>query len=480
MKQQYKSLVILFLAIAIILIVTFLPISGLEPLGRLYLGMTVGMLVLWFSNAVPSPTTFFLLVGGTTLLVPLISDQTVVQAFSITMTAFASSGWSLLACAFFLVAIVKKSGLANRIALFILSIVGPKPKRFLIGILFAGAFLNLFLPAAMSVSALLTGIVGGIVSDYKLDMKSNLSKSIYLAVGISTIAGNVFIQTAGAPAIAVTNLINSSFGYNITYFEYMIHGFPVALLMDVFAFFLITRLFPSEFDIMPGGAEHIKQKLKDLGKWKPEEIKTGIVLLLAVLFWMTGKIHGIESATVALLAVFILLAPIIGTYSFAEIGKEVPWGTLLFCGASMGLATGLVQFGTARWLVDALVAVTHLTDMPVIVILIGTLIIMAICSCAFTVRASAVNALIPCVVILAELVAERVPGFNPVDFTLIAFYPLLFTVILPVHTPYTMIPQAAGGFEAKDLVKVQIPYVILTILSCVVLYFTYWKIFAIG
>ena len=477
MKKGQKNLLLVALALVVMFVIVFAPIEGLEPMGRLYLGTTIGMLVLWFTNAVPAPVTFFIQLGLLTLVIPRISDVKAVAAFPITMTNLSSASWALLACAFFMVAIVEKSGLARRIALMILNAVGPKPKRFVAGILFAGAFMNLFLPAAMSVSALLTSIVGGIVIDYNLDKNtSNLSKSIYLAVGVGTIAGNIFIQTAGAPAITATNIISTTFGVTLNYLEYMKMGLPLAILMDIFAFFLITRLFPSELESLPGGGEYIKNKLAELGAWTPSEIKTGIVLLVTIVCWMTGSKTGLNASTVALLAVAVLLCPVIGVAEFKEVAPKVPWGTLLVCGSSLGLASGLVNYGAAEWLVNTLVSATNLTAMPIVVVLIGALIIMAICACMFTVRVSAVSAILPCAAMLGTAIAANHAGFNAMGFTLVCFYPLLFTVIIPIHTPYTLLPQAAGGFESKDMVKVMVPYVILTLLSCIVLYFTYWHL----
>jgi sodium-dependent dicarboxylate transporter 2/3/5 len=477
MKPDVKKLIIVLVAVALFFAVTFMPIQGLEITGRMYLGMVVCLLILWFTTAVPAPVTFFIQIGLLTLVMPRISDVTPAKAFSINMVSLATNTFSLFICAFFLVSAVDKSGLARRIALFILKVVGPKPKMFIAGLLFAGAFLNIFLPAAMSVSALLTGIVGGMLVDYKMDKDSNLSKSIYLAVGIGTIAGNIFIQTAGAPAVAITGLISSNFGYDITYFEYMKFGLPLAILMDVFAFILIVKLFPSEHSVLPGGREYISQQLKSLGEWRPEEIKTGIVLVITVLLWMTGSLHGVSTQTVALLSCTAVMCPVIGSYTFKELTPSVPWGTIIFCGSSMSLASGMVTYGTAAWLVEALIRATRLTDMPFIVILVGTLIIMSACACAFTTRVATVNSIIPCVVLLGMAISERFgASFNPMGFAMVMFYPLLFTVILPVHTPYTLIPQAAGGFESKDLVKVQVPYVLLTIGACVLLYFTYWRL----
>ncbi len=477
MKKELKNFIIVIIAICAFGIINLLPIAGLEPLGKMHLGIITCMLILWFTEAVPSPVTFFIQIGLVTLVMPIISDMKSAEIFRVAMTSLASNTIALFICAFFIVSAVEKSGLARRIALAILNIVGPKPKKFLMGILFAGGFLNIFLPAAMSVSALLTGIVAGIVADYNIDKNSNFSKSLYLAVGVGTIAGNIFIQTAGAPAVAITGLISNNFNYDITYFEFMKFGLPLGILMDIFAYFLITRLFPSEYEILPGGGDYIRNKLKELGKWNNKEIKTGIVLALTVILWMTGgKFHDISSQTVAMISCAVLMCPYVGVYTFKEMSSTVPWGTIIFMGSSMSLASGMVTYGTAAWLVDNLINMTNLTSAPFIIILIGTLIIMAICSMAFSVRASAVNSIIPCVILLAAAIANNLgASFNPMGFTMVMFYPLLFAIILPVHSPYTLFPQAAGGYESKDLVKVTVPYVFLTIISCVILYFTYWK-----
>ena len=261
----------------------------------------------------------------------------------------------------------------------------------------------------------------------------------------------------------------------MTYFEYMKNGLPLAILMTVFAFFSITLLYPSEHALMPGGKEYIDQKLKELGPWSTEEKKVGVIMGITILLWMTDAFHGISAQTVALLSCFLILCPHIGAYEFKDIVKTVPWGTILLCGFSMGIATAMVTYGTADWMVNQLVAITHITSLPLPVIVLVMLVIMSLCACAFTVRASAVNALIPCVAALALTLQEHLGGdFSPAGFTMVMFYPLLFTVILPVHTPYTLIPRATDGFEDRDLVKVQIPYVVLSILSCALLYFTYW------
>lgn len=477
MKDELKKLLLVLASTAVFFIFCFLPIKGLDPLGRMYLGAVLSMLILWFTQAVPSSATFFIQVGLCTLMMPFLSDTKAAEAFKINLNGFNTNTEALFICAFFIVAAVEKSGLARRIALLILKVVGPKPKRFLMGILFASVFMNLFLPAAMSVSALLTGIVGGMLIDYNLDKGSNLSKSIYLAVGVGTIAGNVFIQTAGAPAIAVTGLISNNFNYDISYFEYMKYGLPLAILMQIFAYFLITRFFPTKYTVLPGGSEYIKKQLDSLGALKPNEIKTGIVLLITLLLWMTGTIHHVSTQTIALIAVFILICPVLGSFTFKELSKEVSWGTVIFCASSMSLANGMVKYGTAAWLVNALVSATNITNASLYVIVAGTLLIMAVCSFFFSIRVACTNSLIPCVILLANAIASRFgASFSPMGFTMVMFYPTLFACVLPVHCPYTLIPFAAGGFESKDLVKVQIPYVLLTAISCFALYFTYWKL----
>jgi|GEM_PF-2135166 len=475
-KSEKGKFLTVCLSIIVFFAICYVPIEGLEPLGKMYLGAVLSMLILWFTQAVPSSATFFLQIGLCTLMMPILSDTKASEAFKINMNGFNTNTEALFICAFFIVAAVEKSGLARRIALLILKFVGPKPKHFIMGILFASVFMNLFLPAAMSVSALLTGIVGGMLVDYKLSKDNNLSKSIYLAVGVGTIAGNIFIQTAGAPAIAVTGLIANNFGYEISYFEYMKFGFPLAVLMQVFAYFFITRFFPTDYKVLPGGREYIEQQLKSLGIMSAEEKKTGIILLITVILWMTGSLHHLSTQTIAMIAVFVMICPAIGCFTFKGLAKEVPWGTVIFCASSMSLANGMVTYGTASWLVNALVNATNMTNKSIYVIVALTLVIMVFCSFFFSIRVACTNSLIPCAILLAGTLAARFgANFSPMGFTMVMFYPTLFACILPVHCPYTLIPYAAGGFETKDLLKVQIPNVILTAATCFVLYFTYWK-----
>ena len=476
MDSELKKFIWVLISLGTFVVINLIPIEGLEPLGRLYLGVIVSMLILWITEAVPAPVTFFIQIALVTLMIPLISTISSPAAFGIAMSGMATNTLALFICAFFIVGAAEKSGLARRLALLILKMVGPKRKMLVIGLLFAGVFLNLFIPAAMSVSALLTGIVAGIVLDYKLDKNSNFSKSLYLAIGVGTIAGNVFIQTAGAPAIAVTGLISQFFGHEITYFEYMRYGFPLAFLMSFFAYQLITRRFPSEMDVLPGGDEYIRNKMKELGKLSIEEKKVAVVLSLTVLMWMTGELHPLSTQTVGFFAVFILMCPRVGVYKFPELANSVPWGMIIFMGSSMSLAAGMVAYGTAGWLVNQMVEFTNLTAAPFLLILVGTMLICSISSVVFTVRAACVNAIIPIVAALAFIIAESMGAdFRPMGFTFVMFYPLLFAIFLPVHSPFTLFPNAAGGFSSADLLKVTPTYIALSVVSCILLYFTYWR-----
>ncbi len=449
----------------------------LDATGKFYLAATLMMLVIWFSHSLTVAVSSFLIMGVLCLTMPHFTGVTATAAYQAILSGYTTSTFPLLLSAFIMVACVNITGLGKRLGLMLISTVGPKPKRLVLGTLIAFPLLNLFIPSVQSVTLVMFAIMTSIVEDYKLDLKSNVAKSLFLAIAFAALPSTMYIQTAGAAAARLKDLVNNQFGNGFTYFEYFRNGLPLAIGLGTVAYFLITRMFKPEFNEFPGGKEHIQASMRNLPAWTLGEKKVAFVCSASLALWITGGyLHKIDTGVVALLAALILMMPKIGVVDYPQVSGKINWGILLLVGTSSSIATGMRSSGAAAWLVDQLLVKTSISRLPITLIVCGGLFIVGAAALAFATRASAVNAMMPCVMAFCIVVAElNGNSIDPRGLSQVLFYPFIFCCLLPVHSPFLLQTYASNTYEEKDFSRIAYIYVLSGIILCTVFFFTYWR-----
>src|SRR5699024_6712343 len=106
-----------------------------------------------------------------------------------------------------LAAAMEITGLHRRIALYILSKVGIKPGRLVIGTIFVSFVLALFMPSATARAGTLVPILLGIVAALGLSRESRLSAWLMITAVQSTYCWEIWIKTAAATNMVSLGLI---------------------------------------------------------------------------------------------------------------------------------------------------------------------------------------------------------------------------------------------------------------------------------
>lgn len=94
-------------------------------------------------------------------------------------------------------------------------------------------------------------------------------------------------------------------------------------------------------------------------------------------------------------------------------------------------------------------------------------------SLAFSARAAAVAALVPAAIGFSQSLAEF-HGVTVWGCTLILYYAIQYSVLLPVNTPMSMIAFSTNTFTAKEMLGVGAPLIIILMLLTMVFIKTYW------
>ena len=147
--------------------------------------------------------------------------------------------------------------------------------------------------------------------------------------------------------------IQQSFGETISWGQWFMYAAPWSIIMSILLYFIMLKVIPPETTEIKNGQSMVKKQLNELGKLKPAEIRLIIISILLLFFWSTENIvHSIDTTTVTLIAVAIMLSPKIGVFTWKEAEKTVPWGTIIVFAVGISLGSVLLSTGAATWLAN--------------------------------------------------------------------------------------------------------------------------------
>jgi di/tricarboxylate transporter len=119
-----------------------------------------------------------------------------------------------------------------------------------------------------------------------------------------------------------------------------------------------------------------------------------------------------------------------------------------------------VNLGVGAWSPIAIIAVAGL--------------FFAVFALAFSARSAAVAALVPTAIGFAQALPESA-NLSVWGLTLILYYTIQFSLILPVNTPMSMVAYSTNTFSAREMAKVGVPLCLIAILAMVFFSETYWR-----
>jgi hypothetical protein len=147
--------------------------------------------------------------------------------------------------------------------------------------------------------------------------------------------------------------VESIYHIHLAYFDYLTLNFPV---LGVAAALVYPAVICALFRETPvGQGEHETAK-----PWSADEHKLLIVLVVALMLWMTDRWHGVSPAWVALGAALIIVTPRFGSLPVQAIARDLNYGPVLFVAGIIGLGAVATESGLGSWLADRLLNVVAL------------------------------------------------------------------------------------------------------------------------
>ena len=249
-----------YLALAVLAVIVMLPNpEGLSVAGQRMIGIMVFSVIVWATTAISYPVSAGVIMTLMALLIGFSPNPETGKLFGtaaglgIGLKGFASTAFCLVAAAMFLAVAMTKTGLDKRIALVILSKLGAKSNRVVIGVILCGFILSFFVPSTTARVACLVPIVMGMIKAFDVPLKSKFAGMLMITVAQVDSVWNVGIKTAAAQNMVAVNFISSQLGVDISWLDWFVAAAPFSLLMSICLYKLMMHLMPPEIDEIKGG-----------------------------------------------------------------------------------------------------------------------------------------------------------------------------------------------------------------------------------
>lgn len=476
--------VLAFVAMGVVL---FMPTpDGLSIAGQRALAILVFAVIMWVTEAVSYPVSSVMILGLIALLIgfsPELDPETGAEleelygtggGLSFGLHGFSTSALALVAAALALAAAMQATGLHKRLAFYILKFAGEKVSHILVGAIVISIILAFFVPSATARAGAVVPILIGMVVAFGLPVQSKLGALLIITAANAVSIWNVGIKTAAAQNQVAVGFIEGEFGATISWPEWFAYAAPWSVLMSVALYFVMRWVIKPETKELSGGKKVVADGLNEMGKMTGREIRLTIIAVVMLALWATeGVIHDLDSSTITILGIAIMLIPRVGVISWKSLEKMVNWGTLVVFAIGISLGNLLLQTNAAAWLSDAIFSNIGLAEMPLLATIALVAAFNILIHLGFASATALASALIPVFIALAG----SIPGLpnEGLGFVLIQQFVISFGFILPISAPQNMLAYGTGAFTSKQFIKAGIPLTIVGYLLILLFSATYWQ-----
>lgn len=476
-KVKIISFFLAFVALAAVLLV---PIEGIEWQGQIALGMLAFAVIMWVTEAVSYPVSSVLIISLISLLVGLSPDPGTPgevfgtgPALSMALSGFSSGAVALVAAALALATAMQATGLHRRIALYVLKIAGEKTSRIVAGAIIISIILAFFVPSATARAGAVVPILLGMVAAFGLAVDSKLSALLVITAVQAVSIWNVGIKTAAAQNLVAIGFIEDQMGQTVSWGQWFLWAAPWSVLMSIALYFIMRAAIKPEVDHIEGGRALVEKQLAEMGPMTGAEKRLTAIAVVLLCFWATeGFLHPINSSTITVAAIALMLLPGIGVMDFKYAQDNINWGTLIVFAVGISLGSFLLETGAATWLSEQTFGALGIASMPILATIAIVSLFNIIIHLGFASATSLASALIPVFIALAATL--DVPN-GGIGFVVIQQFVICFGFLLPISAPQNMLAYGTGAFTTRQFLKTGIPLTIAGYLLVLLLSATYWQ-----
>jgi sodium-dependent dicarboxylate transporter 2/3/5 len=412
------------------------------------------MAIWWATEAIPVPVTALLPLA----LFPLFQ----ITSFKSAALPYANPNIYLFLGGFMLAIAIERSGLHKRMALKMILAAGSSGMKLIGGFMLVAALISMFvmntsttlmlLPIGLAVCSVVATTIPGLNDQDKKFFDTALMLGIAYAAtigGMSTLVGT-------APNIVFSAFMLETYGVEISMIDWMTLGVPLAAVMLVSAWIILTKyVFPISFITSNDTREHLHRMLDDLGPLSKDELKISVIFGLTALAWIFRKgldnfelLSGLTDAGIAIISA-ILLFMIPSSNNKDDLlnwdsSNKLPWGLLILFGGGLSIAAQINSTGLGVWIGEGLSILGTVPPIMLIFFVAALIIFLT----EITSNVATTSTFLP----VFGAVAIGL-GILPVSLTVPVCLAASCAFMLPVATPPNAIVYGSGKFTIATMMK---------------------------
>ncbi len=453
-SESTKKLIYCVIAFALVLsslIIT--PPEGLSSQGLTMLFIALAAAFLWMTEAIA--------IGVTGLVIILFQALFGILPLNEALAFIAHPVNSVVLVGYLLAGTLVNSGMDRRLSLTIISKMGEKTSRLMLGIMIATAFLSMWMSNTATV-AIMVPIGTGILKMAGCEpLKSNYGKALFIGVAFSANIGGMGTPT-GTPAnpVAIALLSNLA-GIELSFLDWTARALPVVILLLPISWVLLRKIYPPEIDVVEGGLEAVQKQLKEMGPISREEKRVMFLFGTAVTLWLSDSFLAfLPGGWLYIVAIFLtiwIVLPKVGYLSWKESQKLIGWDVLFLVGGGLAMGAGLQATGAIGWIAGILES--SFGSMPQALAVLSMSAITALGITIFCSLSGTATTFVPIAIGLALSF-----GWDPVLFAVTAGLSSSFAYLLPANAAPNAVSYGSGYFRTSDMVKAGVAMMIIGVL----------------
>ena len=462
-ESDLRSLILLLAIAAACVGFRLLPL-GIDPRAHSALAVGIFMIVSWMTQVLDH--------GIAGILGCFLFWMFGIVKFETAFSGFAdTSAWFLFGAVCFGI-MGSKSGLARRLAYLIMRGIGHSYPRLLLGLIVSNFLLTAVVPSGIARVVIMAAIAMGLVEAFGVGKGSNIARGMFIIlVYQATIFDKMLI--AGASSITARGAIEKFGQVNVLWSQWFLAYLPCDIIVMIVAWRLTLWLYPPETAELPGGAEFLKQELRQMGPWSALEIKAAALMLIAIGLWVTDFLHHIPSPMIGLGIGLLAIMPAIGVLDTKDV-RTINFLPIFFVAAAVSLSNVLVQTKALDVVTGALFEwmKPHITGTWT-----STLVLYWSAFLYHIVIGNEIAMLSTSLPILMNFAREH--GINPLALGMIWTFgagPKIFIY----ESAVLVVGYSYGYFSNKDMLKVGAILSVVTAVILLLLVPFYWPLIGIG
>ncbi len=290
------------------------------------------------------------------------------------LSGFADGAWWTLLVVVYYGFAMKKTGLAERIAYYILSLFPGTYTGVLSAFFLIGLILSPLIPSMTVRTAIMAPIAWSLVQTLGLKPRSRGSALIMVTViEMAVVPGLAFkLGSLNGPVVVAMFTAKKLPLTDGGYIQVMM--LPTLVMCALIL--ILNQILMKPEEPIQVSRTFASDKLRALGSVHRAELITALVVFTSIAFWVTaGKLHHLPTFVVGMFGMAVL--SVSGVFEDKDIGTGVSWTLLLFLGGIFSLTHLIPQYKITDWLAGIMAPrILPLAHTPLLLLLVMAVLML--------------------------------------------------------------------------------------------------------